>query len=115
MSIDPDFEKRVGRVLRAHDRMRRTGVVHHVGRDGLIRARPRVARPRASLRGILIVVLAGLFLKGLLWAQIGAVGYAERVETLRGGTAVARAGAWLMQPDNVTVWIGGELRPYLRH
>jgi len=114
MSIDSGFEKRVGRVVRDHVRMRRNGAVHRVGKDGLIRARPRVARPRFPLRGILIVVLLGFAFKSVLWVHIGAAGYAERVEDLRAGTPVERVGAWLMQPDGVTVWIGSELRPYLR-
>ncbi|HKL69880.1 hypothetical protein [Salibaculum sp.] len=114
MSINTDFDKRVGHVVRTHDRIRRNGVVHRVGKDGLIRARPRVARPRFPLRAILIVMLLGLAFKGVLWAQIGPVGYAERVEKLRTGTTVERVGAWLMQPEGVTVWVGGQLRPYLR-
>ncbi|NBD30572.1 MAG: hypothetical protein GVY31_11115 [Alphaproteobacteria bacterium] len=114
MSFDAGFDKRVNRIVRTHDRIRRNGVVHRVGKDGLIVTRPRIARPRFPLRGVLIVVLLGFAFKGLLWAQIGAVSYNERVAQLREGTVVEKAGAWLLQEDAVTIWIGQQARPYLR-
>ncbi|PWG17898.1 hypothetical protein [Salibaculum griseiflavum] len=114
MSIDTGFDKRVDRIVRTHDRIRRNGVVHRVGKDGLIVTRPRVARPRFPLRGVLVVVLLGFAFKGLLWAQIGAAGYNDRVERLRQGTVIEKAGAWLLQEDAVTIWIGQQTRPYLR-
>lgn len=114
MSIDAEFDKRVRRVVKSHDRMRRNGVVHRIGKDGLIVSRPRMARPRFPLRGVLIVVLLGFAFKGLLWAQIGSEGFNERVAELRQGSVIERGGAWLMQEDAVTVWIGQQARPYLR-
>lgn len=114
MSIDAEFDKRVRRVVRTHDKMRRNGVVHRVGKDGLIISRPRLARPRFPLKGVLVVAALGFLFKGLLFAQIGSAGYNERVEALRGGTIVEQAGAWLLQEDPITVWIGQTARPYLR-
>lgn len=113
MSIDAQFDKRVRKVVKTHDRMRRNGVVHRVGRDGLIVSRPRLARPRFPLRGVMIILLMGFLFKGLLWAQVGPDGYRDRVEALRGGSTVQQAGAWLMQEEAVTVWIGQTVRPYL--
>ena len=113
MSIDAQFDKRVRAVVRKHDKMRRNGVVHRVGKDGLIISRARFARPRFPWRGVVLVIALGFAFKALLWGQIGAAGYNERVETLRQGTMIEQVGAWLLQPDQVTVYFGDMVRPYL--
>ena len=111
MTIDASLDKRLNRVVRNHDRMRRNGVVHRVGKDGLIRSRPRLIRPRFPLKGALLIVVLFFAFKALLFAQLGAGNYGQKVEGLRSGSIVEQAGAVLMQEDPVTVAIGGFLKP----
>lgn len=113
MTIDVSLNKRLERVVRKHDRMRAKGVVHRVGRDGLIRSRPRLIRPRFPVKGVFLIVVLFFAFKAFLFAQIGAIGYAERVEGLRAGSVVEQVGAVLMQEDPVTVAVGGYLKQYL--
>lgn len=113
MTINAELDKRLNRVLRRHERMRRNGVVHRVGRDGLIRTEPRLIRPAVPLRGV--AVAAGLFIlfKAALFAQVGPAAYDERVEAMRNGSKVQQAGAWLMQAEPATVTLGGYMQTYV--
>jgi len=92
--------------------MRANGVVHRVGRDGLIRSRPRLIRPRFPVKGLFLI--AGLFLafKALLFAQLGAGNYAQKIEELRAGSVIEQAGAVVMQEEPVTVAVGGYLKQF---
>ncbi|PVA05816.1 hypothetical protein [Thalassorhabdomicrobium marinisediminis] len=109
MAMDASFNKRLVRVVRTHERMRRNGVVHRVGRDGLIRSRPRLIRPRFPVKGAMIVVGLLLAFKALLFAELGAEAYGDRVAGLREGMLLERAGAVVMQEDPVTVAVGAYL------
>ena len=112
MTIDASLDKRLDKVVRTHQRMRRNGVVHRVGKDGLIRSRPRLIRPAFPLKGTIVIL--GLFFafKALLFAQMGAGNYALKVEELRNGSVIEQAGAVLMQEEPVTVAVGGYLKQY---
>jgi len=112
MTIDASLDKRLDKVVRNHQRMRRNGVVHRVGRDGLIRSRPRLIRPRFPVKGALIIVALFLAFKSLLFAQMGSGNYALQVEELRAGSVVEQAGAVLMQEDPITVAAGGYLKQF---
>ena len=105
MTIDASLDKRLNKIVRNHDRMRNNGVAHRVGRDGLIRSRARLIRPRFPVKGLFVIAL-------LLLAQMGAGNYALKVEELRAGTVVEQAGAVLMQEEPVTVAVGGYLKQY---
>ena len=112
MTIDASLDKRLNRVVRNHERMRRNGVVHRVGRDGLIRSRPRLIRPAVPLKGAFIVLGLLLAFKSLLYAQMGAGNYALQVQNFRAGSALEQAGAVVMQEDRLTVALGGYLSQY---
>lgn len=112
MTIDASLDKRLRRVVRKHDKMRTNGVVHRVGRDGLIRSRPRLIRPRFPLKGVLVFAALFIAFKAILVAQLGAGNYALKVDDLRTGGFVEQAGAVLMQADPVTVALGDVLSPY---
>ena len=113
MTIDASLNARLRRVVRKHDRMKHNGVVHRVGRDGLIRTRPRMFRRGFPLQSF--VILAGLFFafKAIVYAQIGAGNYALKVEELRNGTAIEQVGAFVMQEDPITVAVGDFIKPYV--
>ncbi len=112
MTIDASLDKRLRRVVRTHERMRSNGVVHRVGRDGLIRSRPRLMRPRFPLKGVLLIAALLIAFKSLLFAQMGAGNYALKVEELRNGSIVEQAGAVIMQEEPVTVALGGYLKQF---
>ncbi len=115
MTIDSRLDKRLNKIVRNHDRMRRNGVVHRVGKDGLIRSRPRLIKPEVPFRGIFIVLLLLFAFKALLYAQMGAGNYAAQVEELREGSVLQQAGAFVMQEDPLTVAVGGYLTQYFFH
>ena len=112
MTIDASLDKRLNKVVRTHEKMRRNGVVHRIGRDGLIRSRPRLIRPRFPLKGALLLVGLLLAFKALLFAQMGSGNYALQVEDMRAGSALEQAGAVIMQEDPVTVAVGGYLSQF---
>lgn len=112
MTIDASLNNRLRRVERKREKMRRNGVVHRVGPDGLIRSRPRLIRPQVPMKGALLIALLFMAFKALLFAQMGQGNYALKVESLRNGSTVEQMGAVLMQEDRVTVAIGGYLQQY---
>ncbi|MDA9207455.1 hypothetical protein N9O61_01080 [Octadecabacter sp.] len=112
MTIDATLNKRLRRVVRKHDKMRTNGVVHRVGRDGLIRSRPRLMRLQFPFKGVVIVFALLVAFKTMLIVQNGAGNHAAQVETLRAGTVVERAGAFIMQEDPLTTALAGFIKPY---
>ncbi|MCC5975590.1 MAG: hypothetical protein JJT81_16275 [Rubellimicrobium sp.] len=90
------------------------GVIYRIGADGLIQSHPRRRAPRFPLQGLAILFAAAFLFKGFLYASLTPVVYDERVALLEQGTIVERAGAWMMQPDPATVWLGAMLAPLLR-
>jgi hypothetical protein len=112
MTIDANLDKRLERVVRNRERMRRNGAVHTVGPDGLIRTRARLVRPRFPLKGAFLVVAILMCFKALLFAQLGSGSYSAKVEALRAGSIVEQAGAVLMQPEPVTVIAGDFIRQF---
>ena len=63
-----------------------------------------------------MLFFAGAFLlfKGFLMAALGFGSYDERVVTLAQGSAVERAGAFIMQADPASVFIAQKIGPVLR-
>lgn len=113
MTIDASLNKRLDRVVRRHERMKRNGVVHTVGPDGLIRSRPRLIRPRFPLRGAAVVVGLLIAFKALLVAQLGSLVYDARVAELRTGSLIEQAGGFVLQQDPVTVALSDYLNRYV--
>ena len=103
MQAQVPFDKRLKRIVRQHDKMTNAGAVKRINSDGLIVAKPRLYRPRFPLKGLLAVLFLGFLFKGFLFAYLGEAEYAERVATLKSGTVLEQAGAWVMQPDLVTL------------
>jgi hypothetical protein len=101
------FEDRVRSIAVQRQRLAR-GQVHYVGADGLIRARPRRMTPRFPLTALVLVLLGGFAFKAVIFAHLGAEAYAAQVAAFAAGTVAEQAGAWLMQPDPLTVWTAGQ-------
>ncbi|MDP1668070.1 hypothetical protein [Phaeovulum sp.] len=66
------------------------------------------------LRPLAFILCAFLLMKGGLHAELGNDIYNERLAVLANGTAVERAGAWVLSADVATLAISARLRPYLR-
>jgi len=112
MTIDASLNKRLNKVVRNHNKMRRNGVVHRVGKDGLIRSRARLVRPGFPIKGALIIVALLIAFKSLLFAQMGASNYAVKIDELRNGGMIEQAGSYIMQEEPVTVALGGYLKQF---
>jgi hypothetical protein len=107
-----EFDKRVRRIERKHRKMARGGVPF-IDRTGLVSMRPRRARIRVPLRGLLLLAAGFIAFKGLVLADLGGELYAERLETLSNGTVVEQAGAWIMQADPASKWVAARIWPML--
>ncbi|MCV2888294.1 hypothetical protein [Ruegeria aquimaris] len=108
-----DFDHRVRRLTKKHEAMTR-GYYGRIRKDGLIEMKPRRGGIKLPLRALLLLV-AGIFVfKGFLLASLGSDTYGYRVEKLAGGTAVEQAGAWVMQPDPLSVLLAEQIGPVLR-
>jgi hypothetical protein len=107
-----EFDDRIARIARKHAG-RRDGYVGQVNRDGLIVFRPRRRSLSVSPRGVALVVFAFIFFKALIMSHLGFALYHDRIETLRSGSLVEQAGAFVMQPDPATLWLADKMRPYL--
>ncbi len=107
-----EFYDRLAAIERQRSRLSK-GSVRRIGEDGLIRAYPRYESPRFPLKGILIVIAAGIGFKALLLTQLGPVTYQARVDKLAAGSVIEQGGAILMQIDPVTAWVSAQIQPYL--
>jgi hypothetical protein len=109
---EQEFERRIRRLIRKHDRLA-AGVVHKVGPDGLITAHPRRRVPMPPLRAIVMILAAGFLFKAYLIYALGTATYDERLAILEEGNAFEKAGAMVMQPDPASTWIAEQMAVYL--
>lgn len=99
------FDRRLKRIVRKHKLMS-YGVKRSVSSTGLIVARPRIYNPKFPIKGLILAIAAMFAFKGFLYANLGEQTYNLRVAELASGTAVEKAGAWVMQADPATSMIG---------
>ena len=107
-----DFDQRMRRISRRHTELSR-GYVTSVNHDGLVVAKPRRRMGRGTVRMLIVLACALVAFKAFLFAQLGADAYAAKVTALSEGSAVEKAGAWLMTADPVTVALGAQIAPFL--
>jgi len=108
-----EFERRMRRINRRHSKLSH-GFVTRVTDDGLVIAKPRKPRGYAMLRGVYLLVLVMFIFKGFLHANLGAVAYQERVDSLTSGNAIEQVGAFAMTADPVTLWLSGTISSLVR-
>lgn len=103
---DIRFAKRLKKIDKHHRKVAH-GYVRLKNVDGLLIPVPdrRPMRRSFPFVGLLMTVGALTAFKGFLLAYHGPITYAENVGILASGTAVERAGAWIMSADPVTSWI----------
>jgi hypothetical protein len=108
-----EFDTRLRRIDRKHKKLA-SGFVAAVSHDGLIVARPRRRRMRVPFAGLALVAVGIIAFKGIVYAQLGAATYESRIATLAQGSQVERVGAWVMQPDPLTLWVSGQVRALIQ-
>lgn len=106
------FQKRLSRLGRKHRAMER-GYKTKMRSDGLIVVKPKRAKINFPFKGLLIVAAAFFAFKAFMLASFGAVTYQDRVDQLNAGTVFEQGGAWIMQIDPVTAFVGEKLAPYI--
>ncbi|PRY95648.1 hypothetical protein BCF33_1270 [Hasllibacter halocynthiae] len=87
--------------------------------DGLMVPTYRTQRRQArrmlpALRGFVAVILGVTAFKALIFAQVGAAEYEERLSRFDTGDLAAQAIAFVMHPDPVTAAAGGGVRAAIR-
>jgi hypothetical protein len=108
------FQNRLRSLERKHYKTSTRGYTTRMRPDGLIVVKPRRAPSRISGKSVLMFVAAFLLFKGFLIANLGIVGYDERIARLNEGTPVEQAGAWVMQIEPASEWIATKIGPVLR-
>jgi hypothetical protein len=108
-----EFDRRMRRINRRHSKLSQ-GYVTAVNGDGLVIARPQRRSNRGTLRGLVVILVVMLLFKGFLHAQLGPQAYTDRVESLAAGTIIEQAGAWVMTPDPLTLWISAQVASLVR-
>lgn len=109
--VNAEFGARLRRIEKTNRRLAR-GWKPRMDRSGLVTLVPthRFRVPRISL----FVVLVGFFVfKGYLLTALGTAAYDAKLALLGEGTVVERAGAWVMQPDPVSLRVGEALAALL--
>ena len=107
------FEERLLALAQKQDP--NTRVEKRVQADGLIVDVVKPAR-RAKLfpiRSLFLAILFFVALKGAVYAQLGSETYAERLETLKTGSSLEVAAAFLLDVDPATKAIGDVLGRFL--
>lgn len=100
-----EFEKRMRKVVKRHNRLATSGVVHKMMPDGLVVAKPRIYNPRFPWVGLILLIAAIFAFKGYVHFALGAEDYAARAEVLLNGSILEQAGGLAMMADPVTLWI----------
>lgn len=108
-----EFDRRMRRIHRRHSKLSH-GYVTSINDDGLVVAKPARRGRNTTARAAVIVIALILVFKGVLLAQLGPQAYDERVDALREGSALEQAGAVIMMPDPITVWISGYMVSLVR-
>lgn len=108
------FQNRLRHLERKHHKTMTRGYSTKMRPDGLIVVKPNRAKSRISGRSILLFVAAFILFKGFLIANIGEVGYQDRIDRLKDGTSVEKAGAWVMQIEPASTWVAQKIGPVLR-
>ncbi|MFA3918626.1 hypothetical protein [Ruegeria hyattellae] len=108
-----EFDRRVARLNKKHQAMAR-GYTARMRPDGLVVVKPRRMRFAISPRSLFLFIGAFFLFKGFILANLGATTYDDRLDRLRNGTAVEKAGAWVMQIDPLSQVISEQIGPVLR-
>lgn len=101
--VDTEFEKRLRKVVKRHNRLATSGVVHKMMPDGLVVAKARIYNPRFPWKGLILLVAAVLIFKGYVHFALGAQEFSARTDALLQGSLFEQAGGLAMFADPVTL------------
>ena len=107
-----DFRKRQAGIRKKHERMAK-GYVNKLNRNGVIEQKPDSKSGSILLRMMVLGAICVFGFKVFLLAGLGTEAYGETLSALETGSAVERAGAWVMQADPVSLQLAEVLAPYL--
>ena len=107
------FEQRLTLLARKHRAMSH-GYVTRVQADGLIVARPRRQTSRLPRKAVFLFLSAFFLFKAFIVANLGPLGYEDRLARLEAGTFVEKGGAFVMQADPLTMYLAEQIGPILR-
>lgn len=108
-----EFDRRMRRIHRRHSKLSH-GYVTSINDDGLVVAKPQRRSSKGALRGVVLILAVTMLFKGFLHAQLGPDAYSERVTRLSEGSAIEKAGAWVMTADPLTLWISAQVSSLVR-
>ncbi len=101
-----EFYRRVSRIQKMRAKGYGFEAEGTLGRSSM----QRPAARRRSILGPIVFVLACVFLmKGLMYHEVGAQSYEDRVASLMAGDGIDHVGGLVMQADPLTVFIAGKL------
>ncbi|MBI1171766.1 hypothetical protein GC209_10205 [bacterium] len=105
-----DFYRRVAKIEKARKKGYGFEAAGTLGRSYYAQPAPR----RKSVLGPLVFLLVcGFLLKGVMFSQVGADLYNQRVTNLMQGEGLDRVGGWLMQADPVTLYVAEKVNGLL--
>lgn len=110
MQASAEFDKRVRSIARKNRQLAR-GRKTYVDETGVIRHRAVRQKSAIPFKAIVLFALGFIAFKSLVLASAGAEDYAKRLALLETGTLFERAGAWALQIDPVTEFVGTKLDP----
>lgn len=106
------FENRLARIDQIHAAGGAFEASGSLGRSYFDSVRPN-ARKAFPWRGVALIFLGALLLKGTLLAYLGQGIYDARVAELAKGSIFEQAGAWVLHADTATRVIAGLLAPVI--
>ena len=110
---DPNLTDFYVRLRRIEKIYRRGGGFEAVGTLGRSYYTRRPRKPIPIVGPLLIVAAAVIGLKGMIHAEIGPDLYNARVQALQLGDGIDPIGAFIMQPDPVSLYVSQKLRSLL--
>jgi hypothetical protein len=107
-----EFDQRVQRLNKKHSKLSK-GYRATMRKDGLVVMKPQRVRSAVPAKVLLFTLLAVFAFKAFLLSSLGPSGYQDRIDSLKEGTQVEQAGAWIMQIDPVSQFLSVQLNKVL--
>ncbi len=111
--IDPnltDFYGRVTRIKKARAKGYGFEAPGTLGRSYYLQPQ---SKRRSRIWPVLFLLVCAVVLKGMIFYNIGAQSYNERVAALQAGDGIERVGGWLMQSEPATTFVADTIAAVL--
>ncbi len=108
-----DFDQRLRRIAKDHDRLSTGRSRHKIGKDGLIVSRRKwLSMPRFPLKSLLLLAAGFIVFKAVVVHRLGTAAYEERLANLNTENTVDQVGGFLMQLDPATLWVAQQIASF---